>query len=347
MKYRGFLKPIITKITAVINPSAVLMSVSPMLMLGAFSFDISNIDEGTPMLGSYDINAQSVQSIDLLSAPLNPNFNYSIGGAEIEVVDSSALVAENNPSGAGVNRIQNKTDEIRIYVVREGDSLSQIAEMFGVSVNTIIWANDINHGSLITPGQKLAILPISGIEYTVKAGDTLSKVVEKYGGNLDEVMEYNNIIDETKIASGDVVIIPNGYVSTPTKYTQKTYVAGGASSYESGYYIRPVRGGVITQRLHGYNAIDLGVPYGTPILASASGEVIISRDSGGWNGGYGNYIVLKHKNGTQTLYSHNSENTVYVGQKVVQGQVIGYIGSTGRSTGPHVHFEVRGARNPF
>ncbi|KKW46945.1 MAG: Peptidase M23 [Parcubacteria group bacterium GW2011_GWB1_57_6] len=102
----------------------------------------------------------------------------------------------------------------------------------------------------------------------------------------------------------------------------------------------------MTQGLHGWNGIDFGAPRGTPIRAAADGTVIIAR-AGGWNGGYGNYIVLQHANGTQTLYSHNSSNAVGMGQAVTQGQVIGYVGATGRVTGTHLHFEVRGAANPF
>ncbi|PIQ67135.1 MAG: hypothetical protein COV95_00370, partial [Candidatus Zambryskibacteria bacterium CG11_big_fil_rev_8_21_14_0_20_40_24] len=115
-------------------------------------------------------------------------------------------------------------------------------------------------------------------------------------------------------------------------------------SYD-GYYIKPVNGRR-TQGIHGYNAVDLGAPAGSPIFAAAPGVVIISRNSG-WNGGYGRYIVIRHDNGTQTLYAHNSENIVYEGTSVVQGQVVGYVGSSGKSTGPHVHFEIRGAKNPF
>ena len=89
--------------------------------------------------------------------------------------------------------------------------------------------------------------------------------------------------------------------------------------------------------------------YGTPILASASGEVILSKYAEGnpWFGGYGNYIVVEHNNDTQTVYAHLSSNLVKRGWNIVQGQVIGYMGSTGRSTGPHLHFEIRGAVNPF
>jgi murein DD-endopeptidase MepM/ murein hydrolase activator NlpD len=103
---------------------------------------------------------------------------------------------------------------------------------------------------------------------------------------------------------------------------------------------------VRTQGIHGYNGVDLGAPAGTAVRAAAAGQVIISKASG-WNGGYGQYIVVKHANGTQTLYAHLSANSVAAGATVAQGQLIGAVGNTGKSTGNHVHFEVRGAKNPF
>ena len=111
----------------------------------------------------------------------------------------------------------------------------------------------------------------------------------------------------------------------------------------SGYYIRPIVGGRRSQGLHGRNAVDFAAPTGTPILASAAGTVVFS----GRNGGYGNLIVIEHNNGTQTAYAHNSKNLVKQGDVVEQGDIIGRVGSTGKSTGPHVHFEIRGAKNPF
>ena len=132
----------------------------------------------------------------------------------------------------------------------------------------------------------------------------------------------------------------------PAYAAVRTPAAGTASEY-AGYYLRPIVGGVRSQGIHGYNGIDIAAHVGTPILASASGDIIISKE-GGWNGGYGNYVVIRHANGTQTLYSHNSRNAVGIGEHVVQGQVIAYVGATGRTTGPHVHFEIRGGpRNPF
>ncbi|MCK5059525.1 MAG: M23 family metallopeptidase, partial [Candidatus Pacebacteria bacterium] len=136
---------------------------------------------------------------------------------------------------------------------------------------------------------------------------------------------------------GEIVIPPT---SSGTSVVRST----SYPNYD-GYYIKPVNGRK-SQGLHGYNAVDIAAPYGTPIVAAASGVVIISRATG-WNGGYGGYVVISHNNGTQTLYAHMSSDIVSVGDVVQQGQVIGYVGSTGRSTGPHLHIEVRGARNPF
>ena len=154
-------------------------------------------------------------------------------------------------------------------------------------------------------------------------------------------------------AIGDEIIIPDGegsanvtsgsvIRSSPTRNPFK----GGRGPDYPGYYIRPILSGVRTQGLHGWNGVDIGARIGTPILAAAAGEVIIARPSG-WNGGYGKYIGVAHFNGTQTVYSHLSQLFVTNGEMVSQGQVIGLSGNTGNSTGPHLHFEVRGAKNPL
>ncbi|MFC1801832.1 peptidoglycan DD-metalloendopeptidase family protein [Patescibacteria group bacterium] len=294
------------------------------------------------------VDVPNSQNMALLHAALNIDPNQSKGGGEVIIVEDSALLPEVGPSGT-VADIEEKSssDQISVYVVREGDSLSQIASMFDVSVNTIIWANDIKRGNLIKEGQTLVILPISGVRYEVKKGDTLASISKKYKGDLGEILQFNDLTKESKLAIGDIVVIPDGEMAMP-KYSSSSAssrVRGSGGPEYKGYYIRPVVGRK-SQGLHGYNAIDIAASTGTPVVASASGKVIISR-AYGWNGGYGGYIVIRHGNGTQTLYSHNSKNIVYSGQYVVQGQVIGYVGSTGKSTGPHVHFEIRGAKNPF
>ncbi len=115
----------------------------------------------------------------------------------------------------------------------------------------------------------------------------------------------------------------------------------------SGYYSCPVPGSRLSQGLHGHNGVDLASARGTPIHAAAAGTVIINRANGAWNGGYGNFVVILHGNGTQTLYAHMLKSVIKAGDSVSQNEIIGYIGMTGLTTGPHVHFEIRGGQNPF
>lgn len=293
----------------------------------------------------------STQTMSLLQAAVNTNPNPNTGGGDITIVGGNSLLSEDGPSGTALD-VEGKSSggTISVYVVREKDTVSSIAKLFGVSRNTIIWANDIKN-SVVTPGQTLVILPISGVKHVVTKGDTLKSIAKKYKADADEIASFNEL-DGTELAVGDEIIVPDGDATPPsiakkstTKGSKSHYYGGSGPKYD-GYYIRPIVGGRKSQGLHGWNGIDLASDVGTPVLASASGDVIISRNSG-WNGGYGNYIVLKHDNGTQTLYGHLLKTIVEPGQSVVQGQVIGYLGNTGHSTGPHLHFEIRGAVNPF
>ncbi len=286
------------------------------------------------------------QNMPLLSAAVNRDPDPIKGGGDITIVGGTALLPETGPLGTVADLTDNRrsgSDQISIYIVRSGDTLSQIAQMFDVSVNTIVWANNISRGA-IHEGQELLILPISGVQYTVKKGDTLASIAKKFKGDADEIAQFNSISIDSKLAVGETIIIPDGEITTPSPSRGGRLITGGVST--NGYYLAPLASYRRTQGIHGYNGVDLAGSCGAPILAAAAGEVIVSRDYG-WNGGYGRYVVIAHGNGTQTLYAHNSENIVAGGQRVVQGQVIAYEGSSGRSTGCHVHFEVRGARNPF
>ena len=284
------------------------------------------------------------QTMALLAGYLNIN-PTGTGGAEVAIVDGTVLESNGIEGEFFVDLGKSGTGQISVYIVRTGDTLSEIAEMFGVSANTIIWANDIR-GTSIKVGQELVILPISGVRHVVKSGDTLKSVATKYKADLNDVLLYNGLAIGDKIKSGDVIIIPDGVISATQVSSVKN--SAGAQTYPvySGYYIRPIVGGRKTQGIHGNNGVDLAAPTGTPILAAADGRVIVSR-AGGYNGGYGSYLVISHPNGTQTLYAHLSQNSVFVGQSVAQGQTIGAVGNTGKSTGPHLHFEIRGAKNPF
>ncbi len=296
----------------------------------------------------------NLQTMVLPKPAMNVNPTAGKGGGDIIIVDDSALMPSEGPSGTLADIDKPKNSMISVYIVREGDTLSGIAKLFGVSSNTILWANDLPRGSALQVGQTLTILPVTGVKYTVKKGDTISSVAKRFGADATEIATFNGI-DDSLLAVGAQILIPDGEITAvtapPVKRATGILVATLNSSKgnetQIGYYMRPLAGGVRTQGVHGYNGVDLAAPTGTPILAAAEGDVLIAKDMG-WNAGYGGYVVIKHTNGTQTLYAHQSAVAVSPGQHVEQGQVIGYVGSTGKSTGAHVHFEIRnGIRNPF
>lgn len=280
------------------------------------------------------------QTMALLESYLNIN-PRNTGGPLVAIVDDTALAAVGDETGAFFDPGQSGTGAISVYVVREDDTVAGIAKMFGVSANTIMWANDLKSKTLRV-GQELVILPISGVKHTVKSGDTLQSIARKYKADLDDILSYNHLEASDKLALGDTILIPDGVVSA----APASNIASSQQSAPVGFYLRPINGGRKSQGIHGYNGVDLAAPVGTPIMASAAGTVIIARTSG-YNGGYGLYVAIRHDNGTQTVYGHMSRVNVSVGERVDRGEVIGAVGNTGRSTGPHIHFEIRGARNPF
>lgn len=296
--------------------------------------------------------AANAQTVPLLQSSSSPEPEARTV-AEATIVEDTALLPESGPLGtlADIEDGEPTSDQISIYTVHKGDTLSGIAKMFGVSVNTIVWANDLK--GPIAIGQNLVILPISGVRYTIKSGDTIQKIADKFKANADEIASFNGISLGEKLAVGEIVIIPDGEIvplpapkkpTVPATIKSRVYAVGGPLI--PGYYLRPIVGGRKTTGIHGYNGVDLANAIGTPVMAAAEGTVIISK-MGGYNGGYGNYVVISHPNGTQTLYAHLLITKVSAGEMVAQGEVIGQIGNTGRSTGAHLHFEVRGAANPF
>jgi LysM repeat protein len=279
------------------------------------------------------------------STNLDPNPDKGLGDIQ---TSGNSLLANSGPSGTIADVVSaTPPDRISVYVVRPGDTLSDIAKMFGVSVNTIVWANNLPNAKSARPGDTLIILPISGVEHTIVKGDTLKSLAKKYDADAEEIAQFNGLDPLDRLAIGSTVIIPGGEIAAPASVSspRPSPIIVGGGSFQAGYYSNPVPGGIITQRIHGGNGIDIGAARGTPVYAAHGGAVIIAR--GGWNGGYGNYVVITHDNGTQTLYSHLKNMIVSTGQTVIGNQVIGYVGATGRTTGAHLHFEVRGAANPL
>lgn len=311
---------------------------------GFFSTFLNLLSEETEAAAVVLTVDHSAQYTPLLSATANA-VPQATGGGDVTVAEGTLV--STGPVGADdIAASHNSGGEISVYVVREGDSLSQIAEMYGVTTNTILWANDISKATGIQPGDTLVILPIVGVQHTVAKGETLGSILKKYDADLEEVLEYNQLPSADALSVGDELMIPGGEINAPKTIRYAAAPTKSTGSTGGGGFSHPAPGATRTQGIHGYNGVDYAAGHGSAVRAAAAGEVLISKSSG-WNGGYGQYIVIRHSNGTQTLYAHLSSNNVSVGEYLSVGTVIGGMGNTGRSTGTHLHFEVRGGHNPF
>lgn len=260
---------------------------------------------------------------------------------------SGSTVLKPNPSSS--NNLPLKRD-VEIYQVRGGDTLARIASAYGVTVDTIVWENNLPASGNIKPGQELKILPVSGIEYTVKPGETISGIAKKYNVDPEDIMDYNNIESEELIFPGDVIIIPNGIKKAPPTPQRQEYLAGlqkddykkvdVPDDYQGGssglVWPMPAATRLSQKFWSGHRAID--VPC-RDCEVKAAGDGIV--ELAGWQKGYGNTIVINHGNGLKTRYAHAKQLLVSAGQSVKQRETIMISGSTGRSTGPHLHFEVK------
>lgn len=302
------------------------------------------------LLGVKPIQASEMYSLNSLGNSqslvlLSPNFAVVIPGAtggpsynenHKDILKSNVGSLTGDFSSQSIE----DTNGISLYIVKNGDTLSEIAELFDVSVNTIKWENNI--GNTLKVGQELRILPVSGVRHTIKKGDTFGKIANIYNVEIEDITVFNNI-DATKLSISKKIIIPNGVkkssVSTETKTSTSSKKTGGSAQY--GYYTRPTPG-VVTSRFgprwgRYHYGIDFGGTNGvSPIVAAASG--VVEKTYCG--SGYGNCLVVKHNNGTKTLYAHLNVIIVSSGTSVKKGQKIGTLGRTGNVTGPHLHFEI-------
>jgi murein DD-endopeptidase MepM/ murein hydrolase activator NlpD len=237
-------------------------------------------------------------------------------------------------------------DKIIEYTVEEGDTISSIADKFGVSMDTIRWQNDLNTKDQIKVGQTLEILPVTGVSYKVKKGDTVYSIAKKYETNAQAIVDfpYNTFVnDETfELAIGQVLIVPDGIVQNQTLWSPSTFVKkitpDAGTVVASGQFVWPTQG-VITQRFSWYHTgIDIANRATPNVLAADSGTVVVAGWPDGY--GYGNRVVIDHGNGYRTRYAHLQKIYVTVGQTVARGNAVGQMGSTGRSTGTHLHFEI-------
>lgn len=236
--------------------------------------------------------------------------------------------------------------EIIDYIVQAGDILGSIATKFGLDINTILWTNNLSYYSIIRPGDTLKILPTSGVLHTVQSGENLSFIARTYNADMDKILAFNNLKDVNALKKGQELIIPGGIKKVAAKtavvrtspYNLKTILPTSKDIYNNlSKFIWPAATARITQYYHlGHHAIDIGGKIGTPIYAIEKGQIIYS----GWSAGYGNNIIVDHGGGQKSRYAHFSKLYVQKGAFIGKGQQIGEMGSTGWSTGPHLHIEI-------
>lgn len=258
----------------------------------------------------------------------------------------SAVLSASTDNPSTATSITDKRGEVVDYTVVEGDTVSSIADKFGISSDTIRWQNDIN-GDSIKLGQVLEILPVTGVAHKVQKGDTVESIAKQYDASAQAIVDFpfNSFSnDETfELAIGQTIFVPDGrkvdtsIFAGPVTPRARQITPDAGTVVASGSFVWPT-GGTITQYFSWYHpAIDIANNNLPNVVAADSGRII----SAGWDSsGYGNKIIIDHGNGMRTLYGHLSQFYVVVGQSVNRGDAIGRMGSSGRSTGPHLHFEV-------
>ncbi len=234
-------------------------------------------------------------------------------------------------------------DKVMKYTVQEGDTLSSISQKFDISEDTVRWQNNISKNGAIKVGQELEILPTSGVLHKVQKGDTVYSVAKKYDAEPQAIVDFpfNTFAnDETfELAVGQLIVVPDGVkpeaqAATP-RVRQQTPNAGSVSA--TGRFIWPTNGSITQKFSWNHPGIDIANRAAPQVLAADSGKIV----GAGWDGtGYGNMIMIDHGNGYKTRYGHLQKIYVSVGQTVNRGDAIGQMGSTGRSTGTHLHFEI-------
>lgn len=282
----------------------------------------------------------------------SPDFNLIQKNSLLAVSPPIMVTPQVLGALAEASNFEEIQNEIVEYIVESGDNLWGIAEKFNISLETIISVNELNKNSNLIPGQKLVILPVSGLIHHVSKGNTLSGIAETYKAKINEIVSFNELSQQGDIYIGDILIIPGGIMPPKPSFVEYTPLA-------SSYFICPISLPCrVTQRLHWYNAIDFSHgKCGEVILAAAAGEVLkVKLTNSTWRGafgGAGNHLTILHPNGVVTLYGHLSGAIVQPGDWVSQGQIIAFMGGqpgspgAGNSTGCHLHFGVIGAVNPF
>jgi LysM repeat protein len=294
-----------------------------------------------PFFNKYsNVNADTLFSSPANSIPLETPDLKTMQDNTLCAVSAPCVVSSKVLGDTFGGNNQNKKD-VADYVVQPGDTAQSIANTNNISVNTLLWANEMTSSSAVKAGQDLTILPLDGVLHVVKSGDTMAAIASKYKASADDIISYNDLANQDDIYIGDILVIPGGVM--PKKASP---ILNAQVPLADNFFIFPSQG-LITQGLHYMNAVDLANKCGTPIYAAASGTIQRAVFNNSWNLGMGNYVTILHSNGTVTYYGHMENVFVKPGDHVKVGDRIGLMGRTGNATGCHVHFQVVGARNPL
>ncbi len=237
--------------------------------------------------------------------------------------------------------------EVVSYTVQEGDTLSMVADKFGVSLETLLWANDLTAKSKIKPGMELKVPPVTGLVHKVKRGETIYSIAKKYEVEAQNIVNwpFNSFADDETfaLAVGQILVVPDGVMPEAAPPTQPRYIArqtpDAGTVTATGQFVWPTAGKVTQNPVWYHMAVDIANRDAPDVLAADSGRVIVAGFPD--RQGYGNRVIVDHGNGYQTLYAHLAAIYVTEGQNIGRGAAIGKMGSTGRSTGMHLHFEIR------
>lgn len=303
-----------------------VMSIIGVCSLAIISVLVMTYVKSMPKIAEFDY--AMAEETAILTAAMN-NFVFE------EPIDE--FDANGNLSLESISPLVTLPVSFTDYTVKSGDSISSISKKFNLTnISTLIAVNNIGNVRALAVGQKLKIPSIDGIVHTVTSGNSLALIAAKYSVSVESILDVNDM-DSDLIKKGDKLFIPGGKLDSDTlkRALGELFMNPLAVSYRVssayGYRADPFTG---VKSFH--TGVDFAVSQGTTIRASMSGKVATA----GWNNVYGNYVIISHGNGYQTLYAHMQNYTVKTGQNVNQGERIGYVGSTGYSTGPHLHFSV-------